>query len=743
MRFPTNLWVSKLPGWSLRIQESSRFGKWVEVLSNYREMLRYGVQPSDPSFFSSILKACINLSSTCYGKTMHARFIKQGYESFTSIGNSILDFYMKRGDLESALRAFDCMKNRDSVSWNIIIYEHLNRGDIEEGLQWFNKARVASFAPNTATLILVTQACRNVGAYLEGLEIHGYIIRSGLCAMGSIQNSLLSMYVHIDLVSARKLFDEMSDKDVISWSAMIEGYLQREEADIALKLFQKMVYEDGIQPDAITAAIVIRACGRLRDIHMGKLVHGVVIRRGGYEDLFVRNYLIDMYSKCNDVDSAFQVYRDMSQKNSVSWNSMLYGFVLNEKYSEALLLFNLMGEEGVEVDEVTLSNFLQICKHFVLASPCKSVHCLVIRRGYELNELVINSLIDAYAKCNLVDLAWKLFDGLEGRDVVTWSTMIAGFAHCGKPDEAVRVFREMTKMQEKPTAITIVNLLEACSFSAELGRSKWAHGVAIRRDMVANVAVGTAIVDMYAKCGAIDTSRRIFDQMQWKNVVSWSAMVAAFGMNGLPREALALLSEMKSQGLKPNFVTTLSALSACSHGGLVEEGLTFFKSMVHEYGIVPGMEHYSCVIDMLGRAGKVDLAMELINQIPSGVKISARAWGALLSACRSHGNKEVGAGALSHILELEPMNSAGYLLGSSMYAAEGSWDQAAIMKQLAEDQGVRFSAGYSMIQVGNRACSFVAGDCSNLRAQEINIMVQQLHSCMYIEEGIQSGVTEC
>ncbi|XVE66504.1 hypothetical protein DITRI_Ditri08aG0084600 [Diplodiscus trichospermus] len=742
MRFPTNILGSKLPGWSLRIKESSRVGKWLEVLSYYREMQRYGVEPTDPSVFPPILKACLNLSSR-YGKSMHACLIKQGYESFSSIGNSILDFYLKCGDFKSALAVFHCMQNRDSVSWNIIIYGHLDQGFVEEGLRWFNKARIARFEPNTSTLVLVVQACRIIGAYNEGLEVHGFLIRSGLCAIDSVQSSMLCMYMDIDFGSARKLFDEMSEKDVISWSVMIEGYLQSEEAGIGLKLFRAMVSEDGIQPDAVTAASVLKACGRLKDIHMGKLVHGLVIRRGDNDDLFIGNSLIDMYSKCKDVDSAYQVYREMSRKNSVSWNSILSGFVLNQKYSEALLLFNLMGEEGVDVDEVTLVNVLQICKYFVHPSQCKSVHCVIIRRGYESNDLVLSSLVDAYVKCYLVDFAWKLFDGLKRRDMVSWSTMIGGLAYCGKPDEAVWVFHEMSKTLEKPTVVTIINLLEACSLSAELRRSKWAHGVAIRREMAADVAVATAIIDMYAKCGAIDTSRKVFDQMPEKNVVSWSAMVAAYGMNGLPREALALLPEMKLQGLKPNSVTTLSALSACSHGGLIEEGLTFFKSMAHDYGIFPGLEHYSCVIDMLSRAGKLDTAIGLINQIPNGLQIRASAWGALLSACRSHGNSELGAGALSRVLELEPMNSAGYLLGSSMYAAEGLWDKAKRMRQLVKERGLKVSPGYSLVHVGNMACRFVAGDCSNPGTQEIIITVEQLHSCINIDERIHLSVLEC
>ncbi|KAE8008888.1 hypothetical protein FH972_005359 [Carpinus fangiana] len=738
MRFPTIQLASKHPNWISRIKESSTNGRWEEVLSYYQEMKNAGVQFTDTSAFPSILKACSNVSFR-RGKSMHAGLVKQGFELFTSVSNSTMDLYMKFGDLGSALGVFNCMRSRDSVSWNIMIHGFLVQRALQEGMQWFMNARVAGFEPSNSTLVLVIQACQSLRANLEGMEVHGYVIKNGFLAICSVQNSLLSMYAEADMESAWRMFDEMCDKDVISWSVIIGGYVRSGKAQVGLQVFQEMVSEVSIEPDAVTMVSVLKACTSLGHLNMGRVVHGLAISRGFGFDMYVGNSLIDMYSKCYDADSAFEVFNEMSRRNNVSWNSILSGFVLNKKHLEALSLFYSMGKEGIQADEVTLVNILQTCKYFVQPFQCKAVHCVILRQGYESNELVLNSLIDTYAKCNLVELAWGLFDGMERRDVVSWSTMIAGFTHCGKPDEAIAVFQEMSlDVQEKLNAVAIINLLDACSASAELRKSKWAHGISIRRGLEAEVAVGTAIVEMYSKCGAIEDSWKAFEQIPEKNVVSWSAMIAAYGMNGLAREALALLAEMKQHRVQPNAVTALSVLSACSHGGLVEDGLSFFNSMLQDYGVEPGLEHYSCVVDMLGRAGKLHTAMDLIKKLPAEALEAAGAsvWGALLSACRSHGNNELGTGAAFHVLEMEPLNSAGYLLASNMYASGGSWVDAARMRRLVKERGLRVVAGYSLVHVNNRACRFLAGERCRPQAGEILGILDQLHGCMKIDKNL-------
>ena len=323
-------------------------------------MKKAGAQLTDPTLVHSILKACSSLPVR-HGKSIHASLLKQGFDSLTSTGNSVLDFYMKTGALDSALFVFDSMRSRDSVSWNIMIHGHLSRGASDKGLWWFRQARVIAFEPNVSTLVLAIHACRSLGAMEEGLKMHGYIIRSGFLDIPSVQNSLLSMYADNDMERAEELFDEMCERDVISWSVMIGGYVQTGEAKMALQLFLEMTSNASIELDGITMVSVLKACANTGDISMGRSVHGVVICRGLDYDLFVGNSIIDMYSKRDDHESAFKAFNEMPCRNTVSWNSIISGLVRTEKHSEALSLFYSMGKAGFRADEVTLVNLLQSC----------------------------------------------------------------------------------------------------------------------------------------------------------------------------------------------------------------------------------------------------------------------------------------------------------------------------------------------------------------------------------------------
>lgn len=721
--------VVSVPSPISRIRELSSSGKWFEVFSHYNELRRAGLRVTDPSVLSSILKAASRVSQS-HVKSVQACTIKLGLALSSSVANSALDFYMKCKDSSSALTVFGSMEARDSISWNILVHGFLDMGDREDGLQWFKNARAAKFEPNVSTLVLAIQAYRRARARRDGLAFHGYVVKSGFQCIPSVQNSLLGMYAELDMESAKKLFDEMPGRDVIAWSVIIGGYVNNERPEIGLIIFWKMVSEGLVHPDEVTVVSVLKACAGVGDLMLGRGVHGFGVRQGLDADIFVNNSLIDMYFKCRDAESAIAVFRMLSWKNLVSWNSLLSGLVLIEEYREALLMFRTMAEEGVEFDEVTLVSILRTCKIYENPAWCKSVHGVAIRRGYEANELLLNCLIDSYGKCSHVDFARKLFDRLKVRDTVSWSALIAGLAHSGKPDEAIGVFSEMIQSGEKPNGVTMVNLLEACALSAELKWSKSAHGIAIRRGLADKVAVGTAILDMYSKSGTMESSRRVFDHIPCRNIITWSAMIAGYGMNGLAREALALLAELREQELKPNAVTALSVLSACSHGGLVEEGISLFESMVEEDVLNLHPEHYACAADMLARAGKLDRAVDLIESMPPRLKPGASAWSAIMSGCKNSGMAEIGERAISRVLELEPLCSANYMLGSGMFAASGMWSEAARVRKLGKERGVKVVAGYSLVHVGNGTCRFVAGDETHQFAGEIRRVARQLHGSM-------------
>ncbi|KAL6011945.1 hypothetical protein ACLOJK_002411 [Asimina triloba] len=720
------------PNWNQIVRDSASRLQWGEVLHHYNEVRKAGFSIGDPTWIPPILKVCTKFQSWKQGISVHADAIKSGFETYTSVANSVMNFYLKCGQGKLASDVFnDFTGVKDSVSWNIIIHGCLDRGACDEGLGFFVQARQAGFVPNVATLILVIQASHAFGATTQGLCLHGLIIRCGFFRLVPIQNSLLSMYVRLYCVeSAWKLFDEMSDRDAISWSVMISAHAKSGEAKTSLWLFLEMHSISDVDPDEFTVASILTACATLRDARNGRTIHGLVIRHGFDLDLHVENALIAMYSKCMDTRSARILFNAMPRKNIVSWNSILSGLVHSQQYLEALQLFDLMQKAGEEADEATMVILLQLWKNVEDAIQCKCSHAVIIRKGFEMNEMVLDSLLDAYSKCGLVDPAWRLFRCIDKRSLITWSTMIESFTHCNMPGEAIALFHEMRLQDKRPNSVTMLSVLNACSMLADIYRSKWAHGIVIRSGMVDGVAVGTALLEAYGKCGEIDASKRVFDEMPERNIISWTSMIAAYGLNGLAYGALALLREMESKGIKPNEITLLSVLSACSHGGLVEEGRSLFEEMILDYGIDPSSEHYSCLVDMLARAGDLNGAMEVIKKMPEGIEAGSSMWGALLSSCKHYRNSELGRGAAYQVLQLEPLQSAGYAIASAMYAADGQWSEAAWMRKLVKENGVRVVAGYSLVHVERSAHKFVAGDRTHPQSPELYSVVERLHDCI-------------
>ncbi|MQL73093.1 hypothetical protein Taro_005460 [Colocasia esculenta] len=676
-------------------------------------MRRAGTLLLDFDTLPSVLKACAGDACLKRGAALHARVVKGGFGVCTSVANSMISLYSRCGVVDSSWNVFNHMPKRDSVSWNAMIHGLLFHGAHEDGLVLFMDARAARFEPNVATLVLVLRACW--------------------------RNSLLSNYAKShDMDSAHRLFDEICERDVVSWSVMLGGYAQGGEAEAALRLFRTMYRTGGkVEPDGLTLVSVLQACSSLEDGKPGRMMHAYVVHRGFHCDVFIGNSLVDMYSKCSDVESAHQTFREMPQRNIVSWNSMLSGLVYNERYLEALALFDSMKTVGVMADEVTLVNLLQSCRNLEQAVWCKCIHGMVTRRSFESNVVVVNMMLDAYAKCDLVNLATRLFQLMDNRNMITWSTMIMGYAYCGMPDEAISLFGEMLFANIKPSSVTMLNVLQACSTLQDIKLSRSVHGIAVRNALAKEVTVGTALLNTYAKCGEINLSSKVFGELPEKNVISWSAMVHAYGMNGHAKEALALLHKMKVEKVEPNKVTVLSLLSACSHGGLVEEGVSCFKDMFDDYSLEPSPEHYSCMVDMLGRAGDLSGALEVINKMSEGIEVGASAWGALLSACRNFGNWQLGEQALSHVMKLEQTKASGYLLASNMYAMDGLRSHVARMRLMMREKHVKIVAGCSSVHVDRKVHKFVAGDESHLFSEAIHSAVEHLHLCM------QSGEKDC
>eukprot|EP01018_Ginkgo_biloba_P029185 Gb_18412 [translate_table: standard] len=709
--------------WNAMIRGCVRMGFCEEALILYHEMQRSGIQPDDFTF-PEVLKACISLSALQQGEEIHGDIVRSGLQSDVFVGTALVNMYSKCRSMEKARKLFDKISKRDMVLWSAMIAGYAQNGDADEALNLFSEMQVANAKPNEITTASVLAACSSLSALQEGKEIHAHIIRGGYQVDLFIETALVDMYAKCGkLEIAHKLFDKMSKRDVASWSAMIAGYSQSGHANQALRLFHQMQLAN-VKPNRVTIVSVLPACAKVGALQQGKDIHTYIIKNGLEIDISVGTALLAMYAKCGDIVLARQLFDRMSNRDVVSWNAMATGYSQSGFAHEALALLYQMQLTGIKPDSVTVASVLPACAYLVALQEGKQIHAYVIRSGLELDASVGNALIGMYAKSRCIEIAQHIFHKMPKRDVVSWNAMIAGYAQNGQPNEALTVFHEMQQTDMKPNRVTIVSVLPACADLAALQQGKDIHNYIIKNGFESDVTVRTGLVVMYSKCGSIDVACQVFDKMLKRDLVSWNAMIAGYGMHGYGEDALALFKQMQQTRVKPDHITFICVLSACSHAGLVDEGRQYFDCMNQDYCIRPRAEHYACMVDLLGRAGHLDEAESFINQMP--LEPDAGVWGALLGACRIHCNVELGERVSERLLELEPKNAGNYVLTSNIYAAAGRWHDVAKLRTILKDKGLKKLPGCSWIEVKNRIHTFVTGDKSHSQSEKIYAVLENL-----------------
>ncbi|CAI0393693.1 unnamed protein product [Linum tenue] len=530
------------------------------------------------------------------------------------------------------------------------------------------------------------------------------------------------------------MFDGITERDSVSWNSMISALCRNERFMEALVFLQLMVRE-GIKPDGVTFASVLPACSCLEMLSAGKQIHAYALRNGELIDnSFVGSALVDMYCNCGQVESGHRVFERILDKRIGLWNAMITGYAQNEHDGQALMLFLRMETDaGLHPNATTMASVVPACVRCEAFSSKESIHGYVIKIGFETNRYVQNALMDMYSRMGKMEISKSIFDSMEVRDVVSWNTMITGYVISGCFDQALEMLQGMQKTDRDPNSVTLMTILPGCAWMAALAKGKEIHAYAIRNGLASDVTVGSALVDMYAKCGCLNLSRRVFTGMTNKNIITWNVIIMAYGMHGQGDEALKLFQDMASRakfgGVKPNEITLISVFAACSHSGFVDEGLRIFHSMKADYGIEVTADHYACVVDLLGRAGQVEQAYELLNAMPSGFdKIGA--WSSLLGACRLHQKVEIGEIAAESLIQLQPDVDSHYVLLSNIYASVGMWEKAMGVRKRMEELGVKKEAGCSWIEYGDEVHRFLAGDMSHPQSEKLHGFLELLYERM-------------
>jgi pentatricopeptide repeat protein len=469
---------------------------------------------------------------------------------------------------------------------------------------------------------------------------------------------------------------------------------------------------------------VVQDCINIKSLLKGRITHAHMIKTGVPNDVLVTNYLVNMYAKCGSVKDALYLFEKMPERSLVSWNTVVSAYTQSENGIEAIKIVWRMQQEGVRPDKFTFTSVLRACATVMALAEGKQVHTLIVKSDTDSNVFVESALVDMYGKCGSIEEARQVFDKMPERNLVSWNAMIAGFAQNGEGEEALNVFRQVQRAGVNQNQYTLSSALSACASLAAVQEGNQVHVVSIKTGFQYDVFVGSALVDMYAKCGSIKDAHSVFDKMPKRNVVSWNAMITGFAQHGRGNETLEIFEQMQQAGVKPNDITFVCVLSACSHAGLVNEGQHYFDSMTGDYGITPRIHHYACMVDLLGRAGHLYEAEDLINKMP--YEPNAAVWGSLLGACRIHGHMELAQRAAERLFELEPQNAGNHVLLSNIYAAAGRWDDVEKVWKLMKDSGVKKDKGRSWIELKNKVHVFVVGDRSHPLTEEIYSVLERL-----------------
>ncbi|KAJ4712422.1 Pentatricopeptide repeat [Melia azedarach] len=514
---------------------------------------------------------------------------------------------------------------------------------------------------------------------------------------------------------------------------MIRAFTLKHSPQEAMILYKTM-RENCVQPDHFTFACTLKACSRIRALKEGEQIHGHLLKSGfGLKEL-VWNSLIQMYANCGEIVIARKVFDGMYNRDVFSWNSMFSGYAKRERWGEIVKLFNEMRNWDDRFGEVTLIIVLTACGRLADIELGQWISEYIEANGLNRSVKLMTAVIDMYAKCGHVDKARRLFEQMDKKDVVAWSAMISGYSQARRCKEALDVFHDMQMANVEPNEVTMVSVLSCCAVLGALETGKWVHLYAKKKRLELTVTLGTALMDFYAKCGLIESAVEVFKKMPLKNVFSWTVLIQGLANNGQGKKALDFYYLMREKSIKPNDVTFIGVLSACSHVGMVDEGREFFVSMNRDFGIEPRVEHYGCLVDILGRAGLIEEAYQFIKNMP--IPPNAVIWRTLLAACRAHKNVEVGEESLENLVQLEPMHSGDYILLSNIYASVDRWEDALRVRNEMREKGIKKTPGCSLIELDGEIYEFFAEDNGCPHSKEVydatENMMRRIKSAGYV-----------
>ena len=581
-------------------------------------------------------------------------------------------------------------------------------------------------------------------------QIHAQTIKLGIKSLPFVQNKIIALSCaqeNNNMVYARRVFDEIPEPSLFVWNTMIKGYSRMNCPRDGVSMYVAMLRRN-FKPDHYTFPFLLKGFNRDIALACGKELHGHVLKFGFDSNIYVQNALVNMYSLSGLVDMARGVFDSSCERDVVTWNAMISGYNRIKDFEESRKLFKAMVGKGVMPTSVTFALVLSACAKLKDLHTGKQVHKYLQKCEIEPNLVLENALMDLYAACGEMSVSLEIFENMKTRDVISWTTIVTGFVNSGQVDlarkyfdcmserdfvswtaiidgylrvnrfkEALELFREMQASKIRPDEFTVVSILTACAHLGALELGEWIKTYIDKNKIKNDTFVGNALIDMYFKCGNVEKALMVFNELPQRDKYTWTAVIVGLAINGHGEEALDMFSQMLKASITPDEITCIGVLCACTHTGMVDKGREFFASMTTQHRIQPNVAHYGCMVDLLGRAGHLKEAYEVILNMP--VKPNSIVWGALLGACRVHKDAKLAEMAAKKILELEPENSAVYVLLCNIYATCNEWESLREIRQMMSGRGIKKTPGCSLIEMNGMVHEFVAGDQSHPQSEEI------------------------
>ncbi|XP_047307829.1 pentatricopeptide repeat-containing protein At2g03380, mitochondrial [Impatiens glandulifera] len=642
--------------------------------------------------FFSLLGICPNASSL---KKIHSALIIHGFSSNILFQTKLLSLYGSFGHIKDARVVFDSLPEPDFYSYKVMMRWYFLHEMHSQLIELYGCLRERHTEFDNVLFSVLLKACSELCDVDMGRKTHGEIVKAGN-PDSFVLTGLVDMYSKCGLLElARRVFDETVDKNVVSWTSLISGYVQNDLAEEGLMLFNRM-RDEAIEINDFTLGSLATACTKLTSLHQGKWIHGFLIKKGMALNSFLLTTLVDMYVKCRKLEDARQVFDELPTVDLVSWTAMIAGYTQNGHPYDALKLFTY--HKGILPNSFTVSTILSACGQCVNLSLGRSIHSVEIKLAFDDDQMVVNALVDMYAKCHMIGDARLVFDTVtcnNKKNLITWNTMISGYYLNGYHYEAVRLFNEMRRSEKlSPDAVSLVTLMSCFASIGALELGSSVHGYSIKEGLSwSNVYIGTALVNLYAKCGDAGSARVVFEGMEEKNAITWSSMIGGCGMQGDAVGSLSLYSDYLSleDNLEANDAILTTVLSACSHTGRVGQGLEYFDSI-----IVPSEKHFVCVVDGLARTGRLEEAWDFMERSGwGGISVLA----AFLHGCCLYSRFDLGKEAATRMVELRPEEASYYVLLSNFYTRCGDLNKANEVRDLMKKHRFSKSPGCSQVEM--------------------------------------------